>query len=274
MSMSKLRWLCAMVATTLAVSVLASAQEPAPPRARGPRGMQQMSVQDAMRQMELTAEQQKKAEPILKADAEARQKLTQELMQAFRGEDEAARTEARKKIQALDAKTKKQLAEVLTKEQMVKLERMTGPAGAFDRFVALVEKLELADKQKAELGTIVKTANTDAAAKAEAAPKIYQEAITKVNDLLSEEQRAKLRQLQQAQQLQLRVDRMLAGVSLTAEQKAKVQTLVEKAQKDSAAASDNQARREVMTKLMDSIRNDVLTEEQRDKLPPAPGGGR
>ena len=33
------------------------------------------------------------------------------------------------------------------------------------------------------------------------------------------------------------------------------------------AASDRQARRGVMRKLMESVRNDVLTEEQRSKLP-------
>ena len=267
MTMCKLHWLCVMVAAVLVVAAPAFAQETRPRGPRGRRGMQLMSVQDAVKQLDLTAEQKEKAAPILKADAEARQKLNQEMREAFRGEDEAARTAVRDKIRALDAKTKEQLGSVLTKEQRAKLERMTGPGGAFDRFVAMVEKLTLTAEQKTRLAATVKTANADAAAKADEAARIYQEAVTKITGTLTEEQRTKLEQLRQAQQLQDRVDRMLENVTLTEEQKAKVRKLVEQAQKDSMAASDRQARREVMQKLIESVRSNVLTEEQRSKLP-------
>lgn len=263
--MSKSHWLCVLLVVTL-VAASAFAQE-APRRPRGRRGMRMMSLQDAVKQLELKGEQKEKAAPILKADAEARQKLTEEMRAAFRDGDREAAAAVRKKITALDAKTKKQLGEVLTKEQKAKLERMTGPGGAFDRFVAMVKKLKLTVKQKAQLATAVKAADTSAAAKAEEAARIYQEASTKITEMLTEEQRTKLRQLQQAQQLQARVERMLANITLTKEQKAKVQKLLEKAQKDTAAAEDRQARREVMQKLTESIRNDVLTEKQRAKLP-------
>ncbi|KPK42342.1 MAG: hypothetical protein AMK72_14390 [Planctomycetes bacterium SM23_25] len=267
MTMCKLHWLCVVVAVTLVVAAAAFAQEAAPRGPRGRGGLQLMSLQDAAKLLDLTAEQKEKAAPILKADAEARQKLNQEMRQAFREGDEAARTAVRDKIRALDAKTKEQLAAVLTKEQAAKLERMTGPGGAFDRFVAMVEKLALTAEQKTRVTAAVKTANADAAAKADQAAKIYQEAVTKITGMLTEEQRTKLEQLRQAQQLQASVDRMLENVTLTDQQKAKVQKLVEQAQKDSIAAGDRQARREVMQKLMESIRNDVLTEEQRSKLP-------
>ena len=267
MTMCKLHWLCVMVAGTLVVAAPAFAQETGPRGPRGRGGMQLMSVQDAVKQLNLTAEQKGKAAPILKADAEARQKLNQEMRETFRGGDQAARTAVRDKIRALDTKTKLQLGAVLTKEQRAKLERMTGPGGAFDRFVAMVEKLSLTATQKTQLAKEVKTANTDAAAKADEAARIYQGAATKVTGMLTDEQKAKLEQLRQAQQLQARVDRMLENVTLTEEQKAKVRKLVEQAQKDSMAASDRQARREVMQKLTESVRNDVLTEEQRSKLP-------
>ena len=280
--MSKLNRLCVTAIATLAVSTLAFAQgtrtstSASGPSNRGRGGMQQVTVQDAVKQLELTADQQKLADPILKTDAEARQKLSQDLMQAFRDQDDKARTEAQDKIKALDASTKKQLAAVLTKEQTAKLERITGPGGELDRFVAMVNKLELTADQKTQIPKIVKTADADAAAKADDAAKIYQDATTKITDLLTDEQKTKLRQLQQAQQLQAQVDRMLANTTLTAEQKAKVQKLMEQAQKDLAAASDRQAQRDVRQKLIDGIRNDVLTEEQRAKLPPmggGPGGG-
>lgn len=266
MAMSKLHWLCVMMAVTVVAAAAAFAQEgPRGPRRR--RGMRTMGVQDAVKQLELTAEQKAKASPILKADAEARQKLNQEMRETFRGGDQAARTAVRDKVRALDDKTKKQLAAVLTKAQTAKLERMTGPGGAFDRFVALVERVSLTAEQKTQLAKAVRTANADAAAKADQAVRIYQEAVTKITDMLTEKQRAKLQQLQQAQQLQARVDRMLANVTLSDEQKAKVRKLVEQAQKDSMAAEDRQARRELMQKLTESVRNDVLTEEQRSKLP-------
>ena len=266
MTMCKLHWLCVMVAVTLVVAAPAFAQE-AGPRRRGRGGMRMMSVQDAVKQLDLKGEQKGKAAPILKADAEARQKLNEEMRDAFRDGDQADRTAVRDKIRALDAKTKKQLGAVLTKEQKAKLERMTGPGGAFDRFVAMVKKLELTAKQKTQLAAVVKTADTGAAAKADEAARIYQDAATKVTGMLTEEQRAKLQQLRQAEQLQARVDRMLENVTLTKEQKAKVLKLVEQAQKDSMAASDRQARREVQQKLTESVRKDVLTEEQRSKLP-------
>ena len=63
---------------------------------------------------------------------------------------------------------------------------------------------------------------------------------------------------------------MLENVTLTEEQQAKVAKLVEGAQKDSAAATDGEARRAVMQKLIESVRTDVLTEEQRAKLPAPP----
>ena len=189
------------------------------------------------------------------------------MREAFRGGDAAARTAVRGKIRTLDAKTKKQLGAVLTKEQRAKLKRMTGPGGAFDRFVAMVKKLALTAKQKTQLAKVVKTANAGAGAKADEAARIYQEAATKITGMLTEQQRTKLGQLRRAQQLQARVDRMLENVTLTKEQKAKVKKLLEQAQKDSMAASDRQARRGVMRKLMESVRNDVLTEEQRSKLP-------
>ena len=265
--MCKRHWLCVLLAVTLVVAAPAFAQDARPRGARGRRGMRTMSVQDAVKQLDLKGEQKLKAAPILKADTEARQKLNEEMREAFRGGDREARTAVRDKIRALDAKTKKQLAAVLTKEQKAKLERMTGPGGAFDRFVAMVEKVSLTAKQKVQLATAVKTANAGAAAKADEAARIYQEASTKVTEMLTEEQRTKLQQLRQAQQLQARVDRMLENVTLTKAQKAKVDKLVKQAQKDSLAASDRQARRDVQQKLTESIRNDVLTAEQRAKLP-------
>ena len=232
-----------------------------------------MSIQDAVRQLELTAEQKKKVVPTLKKDTDARNKLRQELMQTFRDRDSKARTQVQEKIKALDTKTKKQLAEVLTKKQMAKVERITGPGGAFDRFVALVNKLDLTAGQKTKVLAVVKAADTDAGAKGSDPPKVYQEATKKINDLLTDGQKTKLRQLQRAQRIQYWVDRTLANVTLTKEQKSKVQKLVEKAQKDSAEASGT-ARRTIMQKLMEDIRNDVLTKEQRGKLSTMPAGRR
>jgi len=267
MNMCRLRWLCVMVAVTLVASGAALAQQTG---ARGPRGrggMQPLSLQDAVKQLKLTGEQAEKAAAILKADAEARQKLNQEMRAAVQGEDQAARTAVRDKVRALDAKTKEQLGAVLTREQKARLERMTGPGGGFDRFVDMVEKVSLTAEQKTKVAEAIKAADADAAAKADEAPRIYQEAAAKITALLTDEQKAKLNQLRQAQMLEAQVDRMLENVALTAEQKAKVQTLLEKAQKDAAAAEDAQARRAVTQKLMESIRNDVLSEEQRSKLP-------
>ena len=267
MNMCRLRWLCVMVAVTLVASGAALAQQTGPRAPRGRGGMQPLSLPDAVKQLKLTGEQAEKAAAILKADAEARQKLNQEMRAAVQGEDQAARTAVRDKVRALDAKTKVQLGAFLTREQKARLERMTGPGGGFDRFVDMVEKVSLTAEQKTKVAEAIKAADADAAAKADEAPRIYQEAAAKITALLTDEQKAKLNQLRQAQMLEAQVDRMLENVALTAEQKAKVQTLLVKAQKDAAAAEDAQARRAVTQKLMESIRNDVLSEEQRSKLP-------
>lgn len=176
---------------------------------------QRLTFAEAIRQLELTAEQQKQVEQILATDKQAEESFKKENeaeMRAIRqGRQAANESKDQAAKQALDARAKviegklaalqegvrKQLATVLTREQMVKLERMMTPAGAFDRLVADIGKLQLTADQKTQIAAIVKATEVEAATQAEPAArtKVYGAAAKKVVVLLTEEQTAQLKQI-------------------------------------------------------------------------------
>lgn len=176
---------------------------------------QRPSFAEALQQLELTAEQQKQVQQILAADKQAQgnfkteneaeiRAIRQGRQAANESKDQAARQalDARAKViegklAALQEGVRKQLATVLTREQMVKLDRMMTPAGAFDRLVADINKLQLTADQKTQIAAIVKAAETDAATQAEpgAKTKVYGAEAKKAVDLLTEEQKAQLKRI-------------------------------------------------------------------------------
>ena len=240
------------------------------------RGQQPITLEAAVRMLTLTPEQQKQVDQVLASYRQDLQKFNtdnaadiraarQAMQQARQGGDAAAVTAAQEKQKAIDAKRKvvedslrKQLAGgVLTREQMVKVERMAGPAGSFDRLVEATKKLELTPDQQGKLTGIVKTADSDAKLKTDDAEKVtvYQEATTKVMALLTDEQKTKLQQVQRKAQM---AD-MFRGLNTTPEQDKKIQEILDAAAAD---AGNRQAMRDAMQKITD----EVLTPEQRTQM--------
>lgn len=192
-------------------------------------------VAEALLQLELTEPQQKQIDPILaeynEALAAANAKL-REQTQAIReagGEDARARmTEANEAAaaerKALTDRLKSRLSSILTREQTVKFDRLIGPAGPFDQFVAQVTKLDLTAEQRPQINTLVRQADADARARAEDQEKadVYAAAQRAITELLTEEQRAALRRAQAQQAQDAMQARIAQELGLTAEQQTKL----------------------------------------------------
>ena len=239
------------------------------------RGQQPITMEAVVRTLTLTPEQQKQVDQVLASYRQDLQKFNtdnaadiraarQEMQQARQGGDAEAVKAAQEKQKAIDAKRKvvedslrKQLATVLTREQMVKVERMAGPAGSFDRLIEATKKLELTPDKQGKLTGIVRTADSDAKLKTDDAEKVtvYRDATTKVMELLTDEQKTKLQQVQR----QAQMADMFRGLNTTPEQDKKIQEILDAAAAD---AGNRQAMRDAMQK----ITQEVLTPEQRTQM--------
>jgi len=71
---------------------------------------------------------------------------------------------------------------------------MTGPGGTFDRFVALVNKLELTADQKTQVRRDSQGGQHRRGGKGDDAAKIYPDASAKITALLTDAQKTKLTQ--------------------------------------------------------------------------------
>ena len=164
-----------------------------------------MAVAEALKQLDLTADQQKLTDGMVATYNQDLKNFTQEhaaevtslqdeATKARQSGDQEALKAIRAKQAALAAQREtlvtnllKQLESVLSGDQMAKLRRLIGTAGAFDRFVADVRTLDLTADVQSQIAVIVRTAEADARLKtlpAEQA-KVYTDAAAKILALLS-----------------------------------------------------------------------------------------
>ncbi len=128
-------------------------------------------------------------------------------------------------------------------------------------------QLDLTADQKAKIETIMKAAREKASAAEapEAKREIMKAAMEDVKkNVLTEEQRKKLASMPARRGFG--VDLPLGQLDLTADQKAKIETIMKAAREKAAAAEGREAKMEIMKAAREDVVKNVLTEEQRKKL--------
>ena len=160
----------------------------------------------------------------------------------------------------------KQLADVLNDEQMAKVKecfarhRRRSAAG-----LAVLQQLDLTDKQKAQVREILDDAGKKAEKldDAEEKKKVRRAAFEKIRTkVLTDEQRKCLKTMKRRAH-----DRNpFAKMDLTDEQKAKMNKISKAAHQRAAKADTFAQRQEIMRASFHKIVEDVLTDEQREQL--------
>lgn len=133
----------------------------------------------------------------------------------------------------------------------------------------LAKELGLSDAQKQQVEEIVRKARTDAQAAndPQAKRQIWQSAREQISkNVLNDQQRAKLAKLHQAGGGGQPFIEALKQLNLTAEQKARVQEIMQQARSDAQKTTDPQARRQALETGRKKIRTEVLTSEQQTQL--------
>jgi len=211
----------------------------------------------------------------------------EKLRQARQGDDEAARTAARKELRAINKgrralreDLKKQLAQVLSEEQMKKvcdaIRPRGGKGGHFGKGSGkgkghygrkghgpggYLSQLKLTDEQQAKVKEIMKAACKDAQAAEDRHAKrtIFAKARKKVFDsVLRADQRKKVKELR-------RKDHPLYGIA-TDKQIDRANKIMAKAHKAAAKAKTPEERRKINAAAREKVRKEVLTADQRKKL--------
>jgi Spy/CpxP family protein refolding chaperone len=202
-------------AVLLSGAAVAMAQPTSRPTSRLAPGER---MENAIKQLNLTAEQAQKVRDIMKVQEEAGQAffkengdklkdLQDQAKTAREAKDETKLAEVRKEMETLRAPltaaraaTQKSLEGVLSKEQMDKWRELMAPPqfGARERIQMLVTRLGLTDDQKKSAKAIVDDAQAAADKATEPKDKapIWEAAFQKfVKDVLTDDQRAKLKEM-------------------------------------------------------------------------------
>ena len=160
----------------------------------------------------------------------------------------------------------KQLGEVLNDEQMAKVRRAMPHRGVARRpnRMAAFKDLDLTEEQKARMKAIREETKglLEKAKTREEKGKILRESFSKAEEVLTEEQRRKLKELIKRQRRQ---HDPLAGLDITTEQKKQVEAIRKEMHEKMAGAKDREARRAIHKEMREKI-GQVLTEDQRTRL--------
>lgn len=239
--------------------------------------------------IDATPEQQEQLKQIMDTHRQAvknwKKENTQKLSDAHKALKEAKKSgdkdavkaakaqmkDIKKSRKTLHENLKQQLSEVLTEEQMQKVKKMHKGKGRHGKrrhrgMGKMYSKLNLTDEQNAE----VKKLKEEAAEKCKSAKTreekktIYDTMRKKINkDVLTQEQRDKAKKLFEGRRKAHR-DKFLKGLKTTDEQNAQIEKIMAAARKE-AKDKPREERRKIMRAAHEKIRNDVLTDEQREK---------
>ncbi len=272
----------AIVTAGLALSAATAADGEAGPLAKGigatsrPGASARIPLEKAIKDLDLTEQQQKQMQTILDAHRQALQNWRKEYGEggktAGAAPDKERAAKGRQARRELMENTLKQIADVLTKEQMQKVKAALAPkGGALPGGMGLIEKLNLTDDQKARMKDIVATAHADAqkAADPAAKRKAIAAGFEKIKaEVLTEEQRQELEKIKAAMAQKAPAAPGMGPIgklNLTDDQKAKINDIV-KAAKESAAKAQGQEKAKVWKDTLKKIESDILTDGQRKQL--------
>jgi len=284
-----------VLATVGMLSVMAPAEEVRagkPDRKRGPRDGAQL-LERLVKELNLTEEQQVQVKQIWETHVQAMRNYhkehgaeLKELREKMRAARESGDKDEMKKLAeemkelgkervGLAQNLEKQLADVLTKEQLAKAKQILrrgrpgrpgGRPGA--RLLGALRFVDLTDEQKAQVRKILADAKAKAKdAKApEAKGEIMKAAVEKIRtDVLTEAQRKKLAELAEKGPRRPMPD-MLRGLDLTQEQQKQIREILKEAREQAGQADSREKRMEILKAARQKINEEVLTQEQRDKL--------
>jgi len=238
-----------------------------------------------LKSLELSEEQAQRVEQIWTTHRQAVENWTKEHQGQFKelyaqtrkakeDKDTEALRAVREKMRKLTESRKrvaedlfKQLGGVLNDEQMAKVRRAMhhrGVARRPNRMMAAFKDLDLTEEQKARMKAIREETKglLEKAKTREEKGKILRESFSKAGEVLTEEQRRKLKELIKRQRRQ---HDPLAGLDLTTEQKKQVEAIRKEMREKMADAKDREARLAIHKEMREKI-GQVLTDEQKKQL--------
>ena len=294
----------ALMLVAVACSPLKAQEQDRQPGAQQDWG--RMMLEGMKEELQLTAEQQTRIEQILEIHRQATRNwwneneadvraLREDLKTAQEAKDEeaikAAEAKLRERIGTQGQQWRNlitELSEVLTQEQRDKARQLlqqhaSSPSA---RLLLALRRLNLTKEQQAKAEQILRDARAEAdkvqdpkekAKKLEQALKAAVEKIRK--EVLTDKQREELAKLEQQMAQWQRRGRgdgrdIFRGLDLSEEQKAKIAEMQKKARDEAAKAETPDAGREIVRAANKKIIEEVLTDEQRQKLRQQFRGGR
>ena len=190
----------------------------------------------------------KDAPPPRMKEEKALQNAMRDAQRAMKVAQEQMRALQQRKHRAALAKTRREIAAVLTDEQKAKMRRLLGPAGRFDGFIKAVKGLDLSAEQTKKLDGIVAELGPKAGQAGDPAGKgrPHAGAFRKVMALLTDQQKTELRSRHLAGRRSMMRTQLYAGLGLSPQQE--------------------QAIGKIMADARQRIAKGVLTDSQREKL--------
>jgi len=248
-------------------------------------------VEELRKELSLTADQQARVRQVLdthkqamdnwnrqygskqrelrKKLAEARESRDREAMRGIREEMQKLTTPRRALVENLE----KEIGEIVGAEQKRKamsiitrfLERMR--RNPLTPVIEALEKMELSEAQKARIEGIIKDANAKIAKSDRPAvkEKTAADAIAVIRKLLTDEQKAQLDAAIRQDKLRRMGLGWLVGLEPTDEQVVRVQAIMEEARRKLEKTETRRERIEIWQETLETIRREVLTDEQRKK---------
>jgi len=162
-----------------------------------------------------------------------------------------------------------QMEDVLDEQQFAKAREILRPAHIGSDVLRTLQKITLAETQKAEMQKILDQAAVRARTKKNRAAReeIMDDAVEVIRQtVLSQAQRDALEALLRQAKEQARRRAMLSKMDFTDEQKAKIKTLLAEARKRAEQAEGPQQKQAILAKAHRTIRRDVWTQKQRDQF--------
>jgi len=248
-------------------------------------------VEELRKELSLTSDQQSRMRQVLETHGQAmanwnrqygpkQQELRKKLTEARESRDREGMRGIREEMRKLTA-SRRTLTENLEKEvgEIVGAERKREAMDIITRFlermrrdpltavVEALEKMKLAEAQKARIERIVKdasarTAKIDRPALKE---KLAADAIAAVRKFLTDDQKAQLDAAIRQDELRRAGLGWLVGLEPTDEQVVQVRAIMEETRRKLEKAETPRERLEIWREALEKIRQDILTDEQRKK---------
>jgi Spy/CpxP family protein refolding chaperone len=239
----------------------------------------------ALRELGLTDQQREQIAETLQAHREQVRQFGQEhaqavaeahraLRQARRDEDPEAVEQARAELESLmdqrrqlHEQLRESLAEILSEEQLARLEALVGPASRVQRFMEAVRGLDLTDEQREQIDQIAERVR-NALEGAESRPdkaRLLGRGHHAIMEILTPQQRRELHRQLRGRDADRLHDRIAEALEMTDEQAEQFSQAARDFREALAGADDRQGRREAIQQFHQQLES-FLSDEQLETL--------